>query len=354
MNVLSYSTPIVGGGLRGFATSSRSLRGAMATVLAVAGAGVIAMNPATPGVAGLAERAIEVQLTGAFDDVDALATQAAVGTVGVAPYNFLDVATEAFQNVEQTAEQWLADPFPILSQLGTNWLDYGEAAAKSLLYAGGGLADFVFGSSAQAGQESLGPLVESLIGNVQAGDFYPGAAQDLAQIMGGFIEFPGEGLVSGGIFDIPIDISAHIDNVVNTVFGSGPAGLLSIFGGVVGSVLEAPILQTGAAFEAGATAWEAGNYLTALGDFAQMPASFAYGLLNGIDDPTNGLYFAGLLTAADTFSQSGGLLANLAIVLPQQIAADLASDAATSAATSMAADQAVNLGTLVFDLLSAL
>lgn len=312
-------------------SSAPRVRPLLAAGIALAGAGLIAANPVAPSIAGLAERAVE--LTSVAD------------AVGLAPYGWFDVLAQTATQLGITLQDWLADPFPIVSQLITNLGIYGDITLTSLIDAAGGLGTFLFGTD----PGDLVPSLDALITDLQAGDFYSGpdsgVAADLNNIFFNGIYYAGYGLVHGGIFTIPVDIANHVQAIACTLFGycfedlpaptelvniGYPGGdattLASIFAGAVGS-FEAGIYQAGASAEAAVEAFDAGKYATGLVDILDIPSSYTYGLLDGIVD---GCFDQpGLLTAIDGFNAfepvAGGLFPALFIALPQAIANDMAS-----------------------------
>ncbi|GFG76236.1 hypothetical protein [Mycobacterium botniense] len=327
-------------------TRRRSL---MVAGAAITGAGLIASCPLTPGVAGVPYRAIELT-SSAVADLGALGSDASTAVQGIVAdlagagalpgavstsYPWvktpLDVISTSFSNVSETAQRFLADPFPVINQLIANQVAYADTVVTSLAAGGSSLADFVTGSESTDLLPSLTALVEALA----SGNFSE-VGPAFTNIFDGFLINPGEALVNGGVFDIPIDMTYHLYQVVDTLLGPSNAGLLSITGGVLGS-FEAGFIQAAEAADIAATAFSAGQPLEALYDAVNIPSSALYGLLNGIDDSVNNIYFAGLLTPADSFSVSGGLLANLVTILPAAIAADLAATPVVNA-MSMALD----------------
>jgi hypothetical protein len=251
--------------------------------IVLVGASVIAVSPIAPPLPDIhlpnpAQAAAAVELA-AF--VNPLATLA-------------DVIQTSINNLSTTGGQVLADPFPVLQQLGVNQ----QGFATTLGTAAQGLANAI-------GSSTLPASLQTALGQVAAGDI-TGAVSTL-----------NNALTTAGldailpllpVFAIPSQMAQNLLNVTN-LLSTGP--LLPVALGLSAlDAVQGTLFQVGASAQAVVDAVQAGDGVTALSALLNGPAEIAGAFLNGV--PSQGL--PGIL------SPSIGLLNMLAVQIPQQIA----------------------------------
>ena len=268
--------------------------------IALVGASVIAVSPIAPPLPDIhlpdpAQVAKEVELA-AF--VNPLAT-------------LVDVIQTSINNLATTGGQALADPFPVLQQL----------AANGLGYAG------TLGTAAQGLVSALGSFATSTLPTTLQTAFGQLAMGDVA----GAVSTLNNALTSAGlgvvvpllpVFAIPTQIAQNVLNVTNVVTGVPLALGLSVL-----STVEGTAFQFGASAQAVVDAVKAGDGVTALSGLLNGPAEITGAFLNGV--PSQG--FVGI------FSPTLGLVSELGVSIPQQIAQALDPAAATATLAKLAA-----------------
>ena len=251
--------------------------------IALVGASVIAVSPIAPPLPDIhlpnpAQVAASVELA-AF----------------VNPFTTLvDVIQTSINNLSTTGGQVLADPFPVLQQLGVNQ----QGFANTLGTAAQGLANAIAASTLPAS-------LQTALGQVAAGDI-TGAVSTLNNAL----TTAGLGLVIPllPVLAIPSQMAQNLLNVTNLI---GGGALLPVALGLVAlDAVQGTLSQFGASAQAVVDAVQAGDGVTALSALLNGPAEITGAFLNGV--PSQG--FPGIL------SPSTGLLNVLAVQIPQQIA----------------------------------
>ena len=283
--------------------SAARMRACLAGAVAVAGAGLIAVNPLTPIIGSNAVHR-DVRLV----SVDAIADLAAA-TDPVSEWS--SVLTEAAANLQAIGTEIQADPLPALAEVISNQLAFGETI-------GSNLSDLASGLNTLFTTELPGQF-QDLITGIDAGDisvsvnnFTEGLLIDL---------LPGAGSLVN-ISEIPGEIAQNLANVLtNDLSNVLLTGLLSP---------TAALLGTTQAFADSAQsivdALDAGQTEAAFTDLLNIPAVLTGAFLNGYDaTDTLGISYAGILSTFET-GISPGLLDEFLVQLPQGIAQTLAGD----------------------------
>ncbi|WIM89977.1 hypothetical protein PT015_11445 [Candidatus Mycobacterium wuenschmannii] len=279
------------------------MRACLAGAVAVVGAGLIATNPAATNV-GPAVVHRDVQLV----NVDAIADLAAA-TDPLSEWS--SVFTEAAANLQAIGTEIQADPLPVLSEVIANQLAFGQTIGSNLSDLASGLNTLF--------TEQLPAQFQDLITGIGAGDisvsvnnFTEGLLIDL---------LPGASSLVN-ISEIPGEIAQNLANVLtNDLSNVVLTGLLSP---------TAALLGTTQAFADSAQsivdAFDAGQTDAAFTDLLNIPAVLTGAFLNGYDaTDTLGISYAGILSTFET-GISPGLLDELLVQLPQEIAQTLAGD----------------------------
>ncbi len=266
--------------------------------IALAGASLIAVSPVAPPLPDIhlpnpAQVAASVELAAFVNPISTL----------------VDAIQTSINNLATTGGQVLANPFPVLQQIGVNGLGY----ATTLGTAGQGFAN-ALGSFATT---TLPPVVQTAFGQLTAGDV-AGAVSTLNNAL----TTAGLGVIGPllPVFAIPSEIAQHLLNVTNLL---STGGLPLVLGLSVLSTVEGTSFQFGDSVQAVVDAVRAGDGVTALSGILNGPAEIMGAFLNGV--PSQG--FVGIL------SPSLGLANVLGVQIPQQIAhaLDPAADMATLA-----------------------
>ncbi len=272
--------------------------------IALVGASVIAVSPIAPPLPDIhvpspAQVASSVELAAFVNPITTL----------------VDAIQTSINNLATTGGQALADPFPVLQQIGVNGLGYAGivgTAAQGIASALGSIAT-----------TTLPSALQTAFSQVAAGDV-AGAVTTLNNALTGAAL--GIALPLAPVFSIPSQIAQHVLNVAN-VFSGLPLGL----GIGVLSTVEGTFFQFGTSVQGIVDAVRAGDAVTALSGLINGPVQIAGAFLNGV--PSQG--FVGILSPAL------GLLNQLAVQIPQQIAQALAPAAATTTLAALKAPTAL-------------
>ncbi len=266
-----------------------ALRPYVTSGIALVGASVIAVSPIAPPLPAIhlpnpVQVAKEVELAAFVNPITTL----------------VDVIQTAINNVSTTGGQVLADPFPVLQQLGVNGLGY----ANTLGTAAQGIATAITSSTLPAS-------LQTAFGQLTAGDV-AGAVTTFNNAL----TTAGLGLVIPlvPVLAIPTAMAQNLLNVVTATSGLPLSLGLSLL-----STVEGTVFQVGSSVQAVVDAVRAGDGVTALSALLNGPAEIAGAFLNGV--PSQG--FVGILSPED------GLANLMAVGVPQQIAQALAPAATT-------------------------
>lgn len=282
-----------------------AVRSPLTAGIALCGASAIALTPIAPTMPTLTElqaRAVssaEVALTAAANPID----------------QWAQVIQQAFVNGGVLVQNWAADPLPILRQLLTNGLGYGQQITVSLQNSMNALVGYLTPGTSFGLWETLNRAVTQ----ISQGQFYDGV-NTLFEAGLGLIIGPAFPLL--GLTQIPVEMAQKFANVVsaasNSVLGIGlgalgnVAGVVSAFGKVGQDVIDA--LGTG-------------DVIAALNAILGAPATIVGAVLNGFPE-----------TGAPGLLSPGGLvdqLMNAAKAIAVALGA-VASAPATTADTTLA------------------
>jgi hypothetical protein len=282
--------------------SASRLRACLAAAVALAGAGLIAVNPVAPSSSVMGADFVHrgVRLTTSAADL-AAATDPLT--------EWANVITGAVTNIEQIGGEIQADPLPVLAQVIANQLAFSETIDTNL--------QSLLSSVNTLVSDELPQAVQTLLSGIEAGDigsavnnFTSGLLLDL---------LPGATPLVN-ILDIPGEIAQNLANVVTSqVPNAGLEILLAPLGLLFGTT-QALADDSQAIVDA----LQGGQYSTALTDLLNMPAIATGAFLNGYDaTATYDIGYDGLLSSAES-GLGSGLLDQLLVQIPQQIASTLA------------------------------
>jgi hypothetical protein len=273
--------------------------------IALAGASVIAVSPIAPPLPDIqvpnpAQVAASVELAAFVNPISTV----------------LSAIQTSINNLATTGGQVLADPFPVLQQVGVNGLGY----ANTLGTAGQGLAN-ALGSFATT---TLPPALQTAFDQLTSGD-----VAGTVNTLNNALTTAGLGAIGPllPVFAIPSEMAQHLLNVTNLL---STGGLPLVLGLSVLSTVEGTSFQFGNSVQAVVDAVRAGDGVTALSGLLNGPAEIAGAFLNGV--PSQG--FVGIL------SPSLGLVNVLGVQIPQQIAHALAPAAAMATLAKLTAPSA--------------
>jgi hypothetical protein len=293
------------------------MRPYLAAGVAVVGASLIAVNPVAPTIAAdVQERA--VRLTGAITSDIADVTTNAATAVAAAATNpitlWSDVLNTALTNTQTLANEWLADPFPIMAQVIHNQLGFAQTIGGSLQSMNSTLLNVI--------TQELPGQFQTMVNGIAAGDIGASVSTFNQQLLLDLIPtiFPLQ-----DILKIPGEMATNFANVLSQYL---PEIGVSLLTGTLGSIMG-PVDAVAYGVQDVVDAWDAGQPGQALIDAVNLPAIYTDALLNGYSPP-GGLGFAGLL------GTPGGIFQLLGITIPQQIAQTLAGGTRTRRPPSQA------------------
>ncbi|BBZ50432.1 hypothetical protein H7H82_17900 [Mycobacterium heidelbergense] len=203
-------------------------------------------------------------------------------------------------NLPVLASEWLADPFPVLQQIGDNWVGYANAYVSA--YQQAGLAAVkTFGPNGTAWQAITNANAILATGSKTS------ISTALNLILSGWISGPfiGIGAPLEGILRIPSSVLANVSNLYNWTISTptfSSNNLLSIVGDQLASTSLSLISKgIGPSLNSALQAWNAGNPTTALTYLLNTPGAFVDALLKGVpQSATRTNLINGLLTLAPT------------------------------------------------------
>ena len=288
-----------------------AVRPSVVAGVALVGAGAIALSPIQPIASPMSNlhvssvaSAAGVELTATFDPITP----------------WVNVFTGAVTNMTAISEDWLADPFPALRQLGLNWSGYAETASTAL----GGVATGAYTYFTTTVPEGLSTTAQQIAdGNLS------GAAATINNIIGSAIFQIGLPLFP--LLPIPGQMADHFAAVVTAA-----TGLETVLPLVVGllSPLEGSIAAFGDGAQAVLDAFQDGDAIAALNAALNVVPTVVGAVVNGYTD-SMGSQFAGILTP-----EAGGLVYSLAVTVPKAIATALGAPAPTTTASKTAVSAA--------------
>lgn len=276
----------------------------LAAAVVMTGTGMLAANPALPAAADIQHRAMHL--------------------VSEADGGWSDVLNTAEQNLSALQQEMMAQPFPILTQIGSNLQDYAQLVI--------GMDDVPLNETGTKTITSgFRGIAEGLQAMINGSDKAPGI-QELLQIMttdlqngdslGAFNEFnlwslySEEGLLKPLVpmVTIPQRVLENFTSVLGQMVG--PESLWD-FGKAISKAASSPFIGLGYEFSTISgevnAALAAGDTEGAFTALSNAPAQLAGALLNGYQVPDTSNVFVGLLN-------SGSLFEGLLVTWPQQIA----------------------------------
>ncbi|WP_141772652.1 hypothetical protein [Mycobacterium malmoense] len=309
----------------------------IATGVALAAAGVVAAAPVTQHLPDLAQRlsqvsVSEIRLTDAaggmvdlFSGVEnELASFTNGASAAAVPASFLgDVVNPyvstietAWSGIQTIGNDWLANPFPVLSQVLTNQAKYANILIP-------GVTKFL--------QSEFSYVTTGMVPAFQSAAylFFNGQPETAmtnltTSLYDGLFIFPGFSLASA--LAIPGDIATNFTNAVEAV--TSEFTLLDN----VGSLFW-PFLQATRAFGIAAQNFEdATTPAAALQAIAQAPAVIANGFLNG--GASSAVAYPGLLGVPNVNSGAGAVYEWL-INLPQSVSQSIGANAGTNVSANL-------------------
>ncbi|MEZ0365748.1 hypothetical protein ACAG26_18875 [Mycobacterium sp. pUA109] len=268
------------------------------------GASMIAVTPLATSLPEV--QVPSIQLTSLVDDVGDALSLASLDPI--TPW--INVFGDAFNNVSTIATDWLADPFPLLTQVLTNQLGYGQTLVTAGTDALSNFFTYVTGDAAYNSlQYFLGQAFDALL----AGNITGAFSNVWSSVLTGLLD-TAVPLLTSGALDIPATMAQNFANIVTTLTDVNT--VLPLFLGIL-----QPIYGTwtalGDSLQGTLDAVQAGDPLTAFGDLINLPATVTGAFLNGYEP----LGAPGLLSPFNGF-ESGPIAAllNLPVELAKAIA----------------------------------
>lgn len=266
-----------------------AVRSPLTAGIALAGAGAIALAPIAPPMPALPDiparvvSSAEVALTAMANPIE----------------QWAQVIQAAVANAGALGEQWLADPAPVLRQLLTNQLGYGQqvvtAAQTSLTN--------LLQQLSLTNPDGTPAQLKLVVDQIAAGQFYT-AMETLFNTVLATIALPALPLLD--LLQIPVTMAQNFANAVAVV----PTQLIQVSFSALG-VGAGAFAAFGTAGQAVVDALSAGDLLGAVTAVVSIPATVIGAVLNGFA-PT---FAPGLLTADGPLA---GLL-NAAVAIAQAL-----------------------------------
>lgn len=314
--------------------------------IAVASAGVIAVNPVTPSLPDIQQRAVELAavanplvtlqqtLTNTFNNLSSFGTAFSGATTTTAQALTNPAVYAALTNFI-TAN--VTNPGPLLNQLANFQATYGAQI---------GAANAASNAALQTALNNLPATLTNTFNFLTSGQFVEAFSELNIYFLVQLIERPGNPLVP--LLNIPGDVLAALPggqvaaNVVDALLTRG------VFSGLTRALFVAPItatLQTAEILDAVRAAVVVGDFGTAINELINMPIRVANAFVNGYvpNFPTRSL-FQGLLSPngpLDYFLVDlpnaifGALNASVAPPVTAPVALAAASSAASVASTDL-------------------
>lgn len=289
----------------GLSSAATRWRPYLALGVAIASAGLIAVNPIAPvGSAGLA---VGSNLAHRAVRLSTAAADLASATDPLTEWS--NVITAALTNIQQIGGEMQADPLPVLAQVIANQLAFTDTIDTNLQSLLSTVNTLVSSELPQA--------LQTLISGIDAGEIGSSVNNFTSSLL---LDLLPAATPLVNIFDIPGEIAQNLANVVtNQLPNVGLEVLLAPLGLLFGTS-QALADDSQSIVDA----LDAGQYSTAVTDLLNMPAIATGALLNGYDAiATYDISYAGLLTSAES-GLGSGLLDELLVQIPQQIASTLA------------------------------
>lgn len=281
-----------------------TLRSPLATGVALIGAGAIALTPLSAPPAELPAPAIQstaVQLTAAIDPLEA----------------WVKLFTNTGVSATTLAEQILADPAPILTQLLHNGAGHAQTVGTIVQGMGDGVVQWV---------NDLPMYADMVKAALDEGKYDQAITSMVYPLFGLAI---GIAMPLMSLSSITVGITGNLYNVAQTI-----ANPMTLFGTVLGSlqIMSSTASQLGVGVQSFADAVKGGDAVAAVNALIATPALVLNGLINGTE------FTPGILTPeSPTMSPLPGPIAGVMVQVRRAIAQALGAPAptATTATTAL-------------------
>jgi len=295
-----------------------AVRSPLTAGIALCGASAIALTPIAPTMPALTEiqaRAVasaEVALTAAANPIE----------------QWAQVIQQAFANGGVLVQNWAANPVPILRQLLTNGLGYGQEAVTALNGAVTTLADFLRLDN----EYGLAATLNQAFTEFASGQFYNGI-NTLFNAALGLVVAPALPLIN--LLQIPVTMAQNFADVVATL----PNAVLGLGLGALGNVAGV-VAAVGLIGQNVVDALSTGDIIGVFNAIVGAPATLVGAVLNGFPD-----------TGAPGILSPGGLIDQLmgaanAIAVALGLAAPVAAQADTTLAKVSSVPDSVALSAM--------
>lgn len=285
-----------------------TLRSPLATGVALIGAGAIALTPLSAPPAELPTPAIQstaVQLTAAIDPLEA----------------WVKLFTNTGVSATTLAEQILADPAPILTQILHNGAVHAQTVGTIVQGMGNGVVQWV---------NDLPMYVDMVKAALDEGKYDQAIMSMVYPLFGLAI---GIAMPLMSLSSITVGITGNLYNVAQTI-----ANPMTLFGTVLGSlqIMSSTASQLGVGVQSFADAVKAGDAVAAVNALIATPALVLNGLINGTE------FTPGILTPeSPTMSPLPGPIAGVMVQVRRAIAQALGAPAPTATTALRAAPDSV-------------
>jgi hypothetical protein len=266
-----------------------AVRSPLTAGIALCGASAIALTPIAPTMPALTEiqaRAVasaEVALTAAANPIE----------------QWAQVIQQAFVNGGVLAQNWAANPVPILRQLLTNQLGYGEQIAVSLQNSVNALVGYLTPGTSFGLWETLNRALTE----IASGQIYAGTNTLFEAALGLVI---GPAFPALGLLQIPVEMAKNFADVVavlpNAVLGLG----LGALGNVAGVVAAVGLIGQNVV-----DALSTGDIIGVFNAIVGAPATLVGAVLNGFPDTGA----PGILSPGGLIDQLMGAANSIAVAL---------------------------------------
>ncbi|OLP04188.1 hypothetical protein BVU76_00530 [Mycolicibacterium porcinum] len=280
-----------------------TLRSSLTSGVALVGAGAIALTPISALPADLPTPAIQstaVQLTAAIDPLEA----------------WVKLFTNTGVSATTLAEQILADPAPILTQLLHNGAGHAQTVGTIVQGMGDGVVQWV---------NDLPMYADMVKAALDEGKYDQAITSMVYPLFGLAI---GIAMPLMSLSSITVGITGNLYNVAQTI-----ANPMTLFGTVLGSlqVMSSTASQLGVGVQGFADAVKGGDAVAAVNALIATPALVLNGLINGTE------FTPGILTPeSPTMSPLPGPIAGVMVQVRRAIAQALGAPAPTSTTATTA------------------
>lgn len=286
-----------------------TLRPYTTTGIALVGASVIALTPIAPSPAALSAPALssvvstaQVQLTAVADPLT----------------RWGQVINNTTSNLGELGEYWMADPFPIATELITNVQTYARMIATALPATVTNLQRWA--------NTQMGPAIQKAIGELMAGQ--PEQASRTITGPLGFVAF--QLLPMMDLLRIPNLMIDHIYSVAKNIVS---VAVLGNFVSLPLGYLNMAINSLGTSAQVALDAFKSGDIVGGLSAIVNVPAD----LINNVLNSAGGIFDFRRAGATGSLIVGGAIL-NLLIKLPRKIAEGIAIPVTAARASTATAE----------------